>query len=192
MYISKAERRRQFSGKLNTRDLAYIGMSVALIAVCSWISIPTAIPFTLQTFAVCLIAALFGGKIGIITVGCYILLGALGAPVFSGFSGGFGVLLGTTGGYIIGFLFTAAIVGFAADHFGRKLPMLFLSMAIGILVCYAFGTAWFIVVYTRNKGAVGILTALSWCVIPYIPADTVKLILAGILTNRIHPFLQRI
>ncbi len=192
MYTSKAESRGAFFSKLTTRDLAFTGMSVALIAICSWISIPTTIPFTLQTFAVCLIAALFGGRLGLLATCCYILLGAIGAPVFSGFSGGIGILLGTTGGYIIGFLFTAAIVGFAADHFGRKLPMLFLSMAIGILVCYTFGTAWFMVVYTRNKGAVGILTALSWCVIPYLPADAVKLVLAGILTNRIHPLMKNI
>ena len=91
----------------SAHDLAAIAMSVALIAVCSWISVPTTIPFTMQTFAVCLVAAVFGLRHGVWAVLCYILLGAVGAPVFAGFSGGFGVLLGTTGGYILGFVFTA-------------------------------------------------------------------------------------
>ena len=107
----------------SAHDLAAIAMSVALIAVCSWISVPTTIPFTMQTFAVCLVAAVFGLRHGVWAVLCYILLGAVGAPVFAGFSGGFGVLLGTTGGYILGFVFTALIVGLAvglADARGEK------------------------------------------------------------------------
>ena len=88
--------------KMTTKQLASAAMGIALITVCSWISVPTAVPFTLQTFAICLISALFGLKPALCTVGGYILLGAIGVPVFSGFRGGPGVLLGTTGGYIIG------------------------------------------------------------------------------------------
>ena len=174
-----------------TRDLAVIAMGVALIAVCSWISIPLAIPFTMQTFAVCLIAALFGLKRGMWTVLCYILLGAMGAPVFSGFMGGLGVLLGNTGGYIAGFLFTALIVGLAVAKFGRSLPVLIISMAIGILVCYVFGTAWFMVVYAKKTGPIGLGSALSWCVFPYLLPDAVKIALASMLTGRLYPFLNR-
>ena len=75
----------------------------ALMAVCSWISIPTAIPFTLQTMAVFLAVGLLGGKRGTLAVTAYVLLGAVGAPVFANFSGGIGILLGQTGGYILGF-----------------------------------------------------------------------------------------
>ena len=112
----------------SAHDLAAIAMSVALIAVCSWISVPTTIPFTMQTFAVCLVAAVFGLRHGVWAVLCYILLGAVGAPVFAGFSGGFGVLLGTTGGYILGFVFTALIVGFASEKLGRRIPVLTAAM----------------------------------------------------------------
>ena len=89
--------------KMKTIDLAYMALGAVIIAVCSWISIPTVVPFTLQTFAVFSVLGLLGGKRGTISVLIYILLGAVGVPVFAGFSGGFGVILGPTGGYIIGF-----------------------------------------------------------------------------------------
>ena len=101
------------NNKLTTRDIAIVAMGAAFIAICSWISVPMTIPVTMQTFAVCLVTALFGLRRGLWTVACYILLGAVGVPVFSGFMGGIAVLLGTTGGYIVGFLFTALIVGLA-------------------------------------------------------------------------------
>ena len=122
---------------------------------------------------------------------CYILLGAVGAPVFSGFKGGIGALLGTTGGYIVGFLFTALIVGLAVEKFGRSLPVLIVSMVLGILVCYAFGTAWFMVVYARKTGPIGLGTALGWCVFPYLLPDAVKIALASALTVRLYPLLSR-
>ena len=92
--------------------MAYIGLFAVVIAICSWISIPTVVPFTLQTFAVFLAVAILGGKRGTLSVIVYVLLGADGLPVFSGFKGGFGVLLNTTGGYIIGFIFCPCHVGF--------------------------------------------------------------------------------
>lgn len=176
---------------LTTRDIATVAMGVALIAVCSWISVPMTIPFTMQTFAVCLVAALFGLKRGMWTVLCYILLGAVGAPVFSGFTGGVGVLLGTTGGYIGGFLFTALVVGLAVEKLGRSQPVLIVSMAVGILACYVFGTAWFMLVYARKTGPIGLGTALGWCVLPYLLPDAVKTVLASVLTGRLYPVLNR-
>ena len=175
----------------STRDLALIAMGVALTAICSWISIPMTIPFTMQTFAVCLIAALFGLRRGMWTVLCYILVGAADVPVFSGFTGGIGILLGVTGGYIAGFLFTALIVGLAVRKFGHSFPVLIVSMAIGILVCYAFGTAWFMTIYAAKTGPIGLGTALSWCVFPYLLPDAAKIALASVLTGRLYPLLNR-
>ena len=179
-------------GKMTANDLATCAMGIALIAVCSWISIPAIVPFTLQTFAVCLVTALFGLKLGLWSVVGYILLGAVGAPVFAGFKGGFAALLGTTGGYIVGFLFTALVVGIAVDQFGRKLTLLIPAMVIGILLCYAFGTAWFMIVYARNSGPIGIGTALAWCVIPYLIPDAIKIVLASLLTGRLYPILRKV
>lgn len=177
--------------RFSVKDLTYAALGIALIAVCSWISVPAAIPFTLQTFAVCLVTALFGLRLGLWTVFGYIALGAVGVPVFSGFRGGPGALLGTTGGYIIGFLLTALAVGLAVRRFGRKLPVLLCSMAVGILLCYAFGTAWFMFLYARNTGPISLGTALGWCVLPYLIPDAVKLTLAALLTRRLYPVIFR-
>ena len=95
------------NGKYKTLDLIYMAIGAALIAVCSWVTIPLVVPFTLQTFAVFTVVELLGGKKGCLSILVYILLGAVGLPVFSGFKGGIGALIGTTGGYIIGFIFIA-------------------------------------------------------------------------------------
>ena len=108
--------------RTKTTDLVYTALCAALIAVCSWISVPAAVPFTLQTFAVFAALNLLGGKRGTTAVLVYILLGAVGLPVFSGFKGGPGVLLGTTGGYIIGFLFTGLLFIFAERLFAQLRP----------------------------------------------------------------------
>lgn len=170
-------------------DIVYIGLSAAIIAVCSWISIPLTVPITLQTMGVVLISGLFGAKRGTLSTLLYILIGAIGVPVFSGFKSGFGVLLGSTGGYIIGFIFTALIVGIVSDK-TNKLWALILSMVVGILVCYVFGTAWFAVVYAKTNEPASLATILGWCVIPFLIPDAVKIALAAVLTNRLKKFVK--
>ena len=181
--------------KFSAKDLALVAMGVALIAVCSWLSVPallpTMVPFTLQPFAVCLLPALFGLRLGGWTVGIYLLLGAVGAPVFAGFKGGIAALLGTTGGYLVGFLFTALTVGLAVKYLGRKLPVLLGSMALGLALCYAFGTVWFVQVYARSSGPIGAGTALAWCVLPYLLPDGLKITLAALLARRLYPILWK-
>lgn len=174
------------AAKIRTRDIAYIAVFTALMAVCSWISIPTAIPFTLQTLGVFLAVGLLGGKRGSIAVLAYVLLGAVGAPVFANFSGGAGILLGQTGGYILGFI-ASALVMWALERFlGGKLWGLGLSMVLGLLVCYAFGTAWFMVVYPMGGESVTLWTALTWCVFPYVIFDLIKIALALTLTSQLR------
>ena len=170
MILSKA--------KTSIRTCVNIGVSAAVIAACSQISIPSVVPFTMQTFAVFCALATLGGKGGTISVLIYIVLGAVGVPVFAGFTGGVGVLFGTTGGYIIGFLFTGLIYWLITHFLGEKLPVMFLALVLGLAVCYAFGTAWFMIVYAKNSGSVGLMTALGWCVFPFILPDCVKMALA--------------
>ena len=177
--------------KLSVREITLIAIAIALITVCSWISVPLTIPVTLQTFAVCLVTALLGLKMGLWSLTGYILLGAVGIPVFSGFRGGIGVLLGVTGGYIVGFFFTALTVGLTVKRFGRSLPVLLLSMAFGVLLCYAFGTAWFMVVYARGGNAVTLGGALGMCVVPYLIPDGIKIVLAAVLVRRLWPALSK-
>ena len=172
--------------KLNTTDIAFIAMFAAILSVCSWISIPAAVPFTLQTFGVFLAVGVLGGKRGTLTVLTYILMGMIGVPVFAGFSGGIGCLLGSTGGYIIGFLFSVLLMWLMECLLGKKKWVLILSMILGLLVCYLFGTIWFMVVYARNTGAIGVWTALTWCVIPYIIPDGIKIGLAFVLSMRLR------
>ena len=162
--------------KTKTYDLAYIAIFAVLIAICSWISIPMTVPFTLQTFGVFM-------AVGVLV---YILLGAIGVPVFAGFSGGLGILLNNTGGYIIGFLFSALVMWAMESLWGKKPVIQILSMVVGLIVCYAMGTIWFMVVYTKTSGAVGLGTVLGWCVIPFIIPDLVKIALAFVLSRRVR------
>ena len=127
-----------------------------------------------------------GGQRGTIAVLVYILLGAIGIPVFAGFSGGIGALFGMSGGYIIGFLFSAIVMWGLENLIGRKPVMQIISMIAGLIVCYGFGTVWFMIVYARTTGAVGLATVLGWCVIPFIIPDLIKIALAFVLSGRVR------
>lgn len=169
------------------REMCFCGMMVALMAIFSWISIPIgAVPVTLQTFAVFAAVGILGGKLGTISVLVYVIMGAVGIPVFAGFSGGFGVITGPTGGYIVGFILSALIMWMMEKMFGSNILILTVSMIIGLIVCYAFGTVWFMTVYTQNTGAVGLGAVLGWCVIPFIIPDAVKIICAVLITSRVR------
>ena len=170
-------------------DLAYIGIFVVLMMVCSWISIPLTIPVTLQTFGVFAAVGILGGKRGTLAVLVYILMGAVGLPVFSGFGGGLGSLVGTTGGYIVGLLFSALLMWGMEKMFGRSLLVLGSSMVLGLLVCYAVGTIWYMVVHAGTSGQIGLMTVLGWCVFPFIIPDAVKIALALMLSKRLSGVL---
>lgn len=171
-------------------DLAYTAIGAALIAICSWISIPTTVPFTMQTFAIFLLLSVLGGKRALTAIAVYLLLGAAGVPVFAGFTAGLGILLGNTGGYMVGFIFMGLIYWLAERLPGKKLWVDILAMVLGLAVLYAFGTAWFMVVYARANGPVGLGLVLTWCVLPFIVPDLVKLALAIALSRRITPALK--
>lgn len=174
--------------KSDIRMLTRSALCAALIAVCSWISIPAAVPFTMQTFAVFLTCELMGGK-GLIPIVLYLLLGAVGMPVFSGFRGGIGALLGPTGGYLMGFAGIALVMRLWEKALrGRLLP---LGMGLGLTVCYAFGTAWFMAVCGRNGSPVGMAQALGLCVLPYIVPDLIKILLAHLIFRRVRTALKK-
>lgn len=178
------------SRKLKTIDLVHMALGAVLIAVCSWISIPTTVPFTMQTFAVFFVLSALGGKRGTMAIIVYILLGTVGVPVFAQFTSGVGILLGNTGGYIIGFILMGLTYWLVVKLLGKKLWSEILAMSIGIVVLYSFGTLWFMVVYARANEAVGFVTALLWCVAPFIVPDLFKLGLALFLARRLAPVLK--
>lgn len=176
--------------RITTKELVFTALMAVIIAVCSWISIPTTVPFTLQTFGVFMAVGLIGGKKGSLAILVYILLGAVGVPVFAGFSGGIGILFGTTGGYIVGFLLSGLVYWAITAAFGEKLPIMITAMVLGLIVCYAFGTAWFMIVYAKNVEAIGLATALGWCVFPFIIPDCIKIALAIVLTKQLKKYVK--
>ena len=147
----------------------------ALMAICAWISVPIFdIAFTMQTLAVFLALGLLGGKWGTAAILIYLLLGAVGMPVFSAFRGGIGVLAGVTGGYLWGFLFSG-LTYWCLSRFG-KLP----AMVAGLGVCYLCGSLWF----SLYSGG-GLWLILLRCVVPYLIPDALKLWLAYWLSRRL-------
>ena len=168
------------------RDLVLIPLFAILIGVCSFLAIPTVIPLTMQTFGVFLAFSFLGGKKGTAAVCLYLLLGLAGLPVFSGFGSGVGVLLGLTGGYLLGWVLAGLTVWLLESLLGTRLWARVVSLVAGLIICYTAGTAWFTVTYARQTGTVGLWTALLWCVIPFIIPDLCKLALALWLSRRLE------
>ena len=174
--------------KWTARDMAYVAIFAVTIAICSWISIPTTVPFTLQTFAVFLAVGVLGGRRGTFAVLVYILLGAVGLPVFAGFSGGLGALLGTTGGYIIGYIPLALIEGILIEVFKDKKWTYPIWMIVGTIVLYLLGSIHFFFV---NNQATTFFHILKVCVFPFIPIDLAKIVIATLLSIKLRPIVMR-
>lgn len=186
-----------------TTMLILCGIFAAVTAICSLITIPlgfTPVPINLGTLAVFLTGGVLGKKYGTLSMTVYVLLGAAGVPVFSGFRGGLGVLAGPTGGYIIGYIAAVLVIGLLADRIsyrfvnsegrpGRSRISATVSYAVamiaGLLICYAFGTAWFMISTSTPLWA-----ALISCVFPFLPGDAIKIAAAAILTARLKPALK--
>ena len=168
----------------SARELCCIALFAAVIALSSWIAVPAAVPFTPQTFAVFFAVGLMGTKCGAAAVYVYILLGAVGLPVFSGFKGGIGVLFSVTGGYIIGFIPAVLLAGVLLKRFGKSLVSRMLCMGAGLALCYLFGSVWFSLLHGAS-----VKTALVTCVLPFIPFDAVKLFLAAAATQKMRKYI---
>lgn len=172
------------------RSLCQCGLFSALMAVCAWLTVPFGdIGFTMQTFALFLTLGLLGGRKGCLTCTAYLLLGAVGLPVFHGFQGGAGILLGATGGYLAGFLAAAAVYWAVTGLLGQKLWVKGIAMGLGCLTCYAFGTLWFFLAYTGGNG-LSLGAVLAKCVLPYLIPDALKLGLALALTKKLSRFCR--
>lgn len=188
----------------NTTLMILCGLFAAITAICSFITIPlgfTPIPINLGTLAVFLTGGILGKKYGTISMVVYVFLGAAGVPVFAGFRGGIAVLAGPTGGYIIGYIAAVLIIGIFADmlaksstayspksiHFNyiKQTVLYGLAMTAGLAICYAFGTAWFMVSTGTDLWA-----ALISCVFPFLPGDAVKIIAAAVLVKKLRPLLN--
>ena len=174
-----------------TAKLLFCALFAALTAVCSFISIPlpfTPVPVNLATLSVFLAGGLLGGRYGAASQMVYLLLGAFGAPVFHNFTGGFGILAGPTGGYIIGYISAAFVTGLIVElrkgkcSWGILLP----AMLAGLLSCYLLGTVWFMLLT-----GTGLAASLVTCVFPFLPGDGLKILAAGFLIKTLRPVLQK-
>jgi len=173
-----------------TADMTHIALFAVLLAVCGWISIPLPpIPVTLQTFGVFAALLFLGGRRGTCAVAVYLLLGAAGLPVFSGFRGGVGILLEATGGYLLGFLLCGPVYQLITGKGGASTPIALLGCLAGLLSCYAFGTAWYLLLYAPDSGS--LLPVLGSCVLPFLIPDLAKLGLAFLLHKRLAPHLKQ-
>ena len=176
--------------RMKAKDMTLTAVTAALICIAGPLTIAAGpVPLSLATFAVYLAGAIAGKKQGTIATGLYLLIGIIGIPVFSGFSGGFQKLAGVTGGYLIGYLPCAFLTGLGterAEKEGRKwiLPAM---MILGTAVLYTIGTTWFMI-QTRN--ALG--AALSLCVLPFLPGDTVKIAAVTLLTKPVRDAVKKI
>ena len=164
-------------------------MFTAIIALCSLITVPFAVPFTMQTFGVFFTLLMLGGKRGTCAVAAYIALGLAGLPVFSGFQGGFAVLFGATGGYIIGFLLASLLFWLFEKVFIRKDFWRVPAVALGMLTCYILGSAWYAFIYMEGSG-IGFAAAVAQCVIPFIIPDAAKIALAFFMRMKLKKYVK--
>ena len=180
-----------------TKQMVQVALFSGILCVFAPFTVPvpvSPVPLSLATFVVYLAAVLLGAKQGAICVLVYLLLGSVGLPVFSGFSGGIGVLLGPTGGYLIGYVVCAVLVGWLTEakyfekaFFGRQFVKNSVALILGTLVCYAFGTVWFLLVMSDSYT---IVQALLVCVVPYIFFDMVKILAAAAVAGPVKRILQ--
>lgn len=157
--------------------MAAVAVMAAVLAVVSPFALPIGpVPISLATLVVYLTAYVLGWKKGTVAVLVYILLGAVGMPVFSGFAGGLGKLMGPTGGYILGYLPLVLVAGLFVDRFPGNRLLQLIGMVLATAILYALGTAWFC--FAMDSALAPALTA---CVIPFLPGDLVKILVSTVV-----------
>lgn len=177
------------TSKISTKQMTLIGVMTAVTCILAPISLPipvSPVPISLTNLVINFSCYILGWKAATISYLIYLLIGLVGLPVFSGFSGGLGKLAGPTGGYLIGFIFLAIVAGIMIERFPKNYLMQALGLVIGTGICYVFGTAWLAKQLGMTFGA-----GLGVGVIPYLPGDAVKIILALLAGPMIRTRIQR-
>ena len=169
-------------------QIAMIGVVTAVTCVLGPLALPIGpVPISLTNLVIYFSLYVLGMKNATISYLVYLLLGLVGLPVFSGFTSGPGKLFGPTGGYLIGFIFLALIQGFAMKYFDRKLIPTIIGMLIGMAVCYIFGTVWL-----AKLMSLSFKEGLFMGVIPYLPGDAVKIIIAVIVGPKLYAATKKV
>ncbi|MCH5291361.1 MAG: biotin transporter BioY [Treponema sp.] len=187
--------------KLSTLRSTFTALFAALICVGTFISIPLpgGVPITVQNMFAILGACVLGGIHGAGAVGIFITLGGLGLHVFSGMTGGIGIIAGPTGGFFIGYFIGALAAGLIAGtpstlekRFRWKTWLrLMAASAVGFTLVYVPAIPWFISVMASRGKSVDIQTALSWTLVPFIPGDVIKCIVTVPLAAVLRPVVAR-
>ncbi len=173
------------------KSTVFIALSAVVIAVCAWIQLPLlSIPYSMQSFGVFLVIGILGGRRAFFAISVYLALGALGLPVFAGFTGGLGRLFGETGGFLLSFPFIALILSLFTFLFRGKALFRLASMLIGQLVSYAMGSFWFWFFYARGGGESSFLGIISVCVLPFLLFDIIKIVFASAISDRLKRILK--
>lgn len=160
--------------KFSTSTMAVVALMTAVLCVLAPFSIPVgAIPISLGTLGLYLAVMILGRKRATVVCLMYLLIGFIGLPVFSGFSGGPAKLFGPTGGYLIGYVLLTIVAGWFVDKYAAKKGMCLLGLAFGTVVCYITGTAWLAFQMELDFGA-----ALMVGVVPFLIGDVVKIFVA--------------
>ncbi len=172
---------------MKTKDITFMAMMVSFISVSSQISIPIGqVPITLQTLMILLTSLILGSKKGMLTVLIYVFIGAIGFPVFAGFSSGIGVLFLQTGGFILSFPLMAYIAGLFSEKTDNKL-LIYIGSIVGTIVNFIFGTIYFMYVTE-----LGLSISIGYTVIPFIPTTIVQIILAVEISERLKTYYKNI
>jgi biotin transport system substrate-specific component len=172
---------------MKIRNMVFTALFAAVICAVAPFKIPVgAVPITLATFAIYIAASVLNWKYGTLSVLIYILIGLVGLPVFSGFEGGLQKLAGPTGGFLIGYIPCALIIGLIVDRFEIKVWVYPAAMVLGTAVLYAFGTAWFMISLNYTLAA-----ALMACVVPFLIGDAVKIVLASVISPMLRKALKK-
>lgn len=183
---NNTKERKKMSPKAQT--LTFIALSTAITCIIGPLSIPIGpVPISLTILAIFISVYAIGLKRGMVSLLLYMLIGFVGIPVFSNFKGGFNVLIGPTGGYIVGFVFVVLCAGFTIEHYENKVYMHVIGMSVGTLLCYALGTAWL-----AYQGHMTFWEALLAGVIPFVWADALKIAIAAIAGPRLRRALKRL
>ncbi|MGM9550975.1 MAG: biotin transporter BioY [Clostridia bacterium] len=170
---------------MNTKDMIIRALFATILCITAPFSIAIGpVPVTFAVFFLAFTAFVTGSKNAVWSTVIYILIGMIGLPVFSGFKGGLSVIMSPTGGFIISYVFVAWILGQSVKC-KNKMAVVALSV-LAMFVCYLFGTVWFIFITKSN-----ILAALTMCVVPFIPIDAVKLVLAYIVAQPTRKALMK-
>ncbi len=175
---------------MKTKDMTLIAVMAALICIAGPLSVAVGpVPLSLASFAVYMAGAVLGAKRGTIAVCLYLIIGLCGVPVFSGFSGGFPKLIGVTGGYLLGYIPCAFLTGLGAD--GTRIirdnrVSLPVAMLMGTFVLYLIGTVWFMALTGSSLGS-----ALSICVVPFLPGDGIKILAVSLLAVPVRKAVYR-